>query len=148
MIEVLLLLPWAHGSSDEPGDHESTFAPQEFLAGIVFSYPPIKQSKVAKIERVKWSSLKVNLLKDTSTWQWYLSEGKKKLSHILTCPARKNNFLYPTWYISGRISKCCKIATEVLKGSWFALFSGSRNPYLKIKQSIYFEFEVFRSILK
>lgn len=53
MIEVLLLLPWAHGSSDEPGDHESTFAPQECLAGIVFSYPPIKQSKVAKNRKSK-----------------------------------------------------------------------------------------------
>lgn len=55
---------------------------------------------------------------------------KLRKSNKLTCPARKYNFVYPTWYISGRISNCRRMATDMLKGSLDSWTCGRRTPYL------------------
>lgn len=72
---------------------------------------------------------------------------------FLTCPVRKNNFVKPTWYISGRILNWCNIATETLSGSCDATWSNKRKPYLmqdsideRVRNQAYWEINIKQNI--
>lgn len=74
-----------------------------------------------------------DLVNDANSLKRKTYPCKRTRNHDLTCPARKYNFVYPTWYSSERIPNCWRMAIDILKGSWHALSFGRRKSYLKYR---------------